>query len=397
MRSYLHVLAIPRVGRLLAAATLTYLSTAMLGITVAVGVAQSRGSLAEAGLVLTAHALSVAACAPIAGRLADWLGARRAVITYLPLHASAYVLLGWTLAGSGSLVIVAAALAGATAPPTAAVVRSHLPVVIPTDRLNTGYALISVTNSATFVAGPPLAGLLSAVASPTFALAICGAARLAGDLAVAATRNLATGKRGAPKGLAGRGIGPLADRQVRILLIIIAADTFGYGSLDMVAVSFGKETSHTAGLLLGALSAGEVVGGLIYGSRNRSTSLRTQLVALHLLTVVVLAAAGAIAAVPLIGLFYLAAGTVSGARDALGQLILSESAPPAYRTETFAWLNTFMWAGFALGTTVSGQLLDRTGVTTTLLVAAGVAVLAAGGASVLRTRTPAKESATRGG
>jgi predicted MFS family arabinose efflux permease len=148
--------------------------------------------------------------------------------------------------------------------------------------------------------------------------------------------------------------------------------------------------------LLGALSAGEVVGGLIYGSRNRSTSLRTQLVGLHLLTAVVLAAAGAIAAVPLIGLFYLAAGTVSGARDALGQLILSENAPPAYRTETFAWLNTFMWAGFALGTTVSGQLLDRTGVTTTLLVAAGVAVLAAGGASVLRTRTPVAESATQG-
>ncbi|MEV0351587.1 hypothetical protein AB0H88_37945 [Nonomuraea sp. NPDC050680] len=56
--------------------------------------------------------------------------------------------------------------------------------------------------------------------------------------------------------------------------------------------------------------------------------------------------------------------------------LLADHAPARYRTEVFAWLNTFMWAGYGLGTAVAGQLTGPLDTGTTAFGAAAAAAIA---------------------
>ncbi|MFI6790813.1 hypothetical protein ACIBG4_26140 [Nonomuraea sp. NPDC050383] len=49
-------------------------------------------------------------------------------------------------------------------------------------------------------------------------------------------------------------------------------------------------------------------------------------------------------------------GLVTGPRDAVVPTLLADHAPARHRTEVFAWLSTFTWAGYGLGTAVAGRL-----------------------------------------
>lgn len=49
-------------------------------------------------------------------------------------------------------------------------------------------------------------------------------------------------------------------------------------------------------------------------------------------------------------------GALTGPRDNLQPVLLAENAPAEHRTEVFAWLNTFMWTGYGMGTAVAGHL-----------------------------------------
>jgi predicted MFS family arabinose efflux permease len=380
MSAYPELLAVPGVPRLITSAMLSRLSTSMVTLTVALAVAQIRGSIAAAGLALTAQAISIAVCAPLAGRLADRFGPRRTLLTYLPAHALAYLALVVALLTGGLVALTLATVAlGATLPPAGAVLRSHWPAVVPSAQLHTAYAADSISNSATFVLGPPLAGLLTQLASPAIALGVCAVTKIAGDLLLTTTPGLPSRRTGQPSSSTrARLLGALQDRRVRLILCIVALDTFGYGCLDVAAVALGVGHGATAGWLLGALSVGEVIGGLAYGARRWPGAARLHLTVMHAATAVVLVAVGAISALPLIGLFYLAAGLVGGVRDTVNQVVLTQSAPEVYRTEAFAWLTTFMWLGFGLGTTVAGQVQTRLGTASIFLAAAASAAIAVG-------------------
>lgn len=383
MRSYLELFRTPGVPRLALAAGLSRLTTSMLALALALAVARG-GSLADAGLVLTAHAVAVAAGGPVAGRLADRLGPRRVLAAYVLVHALAYAVLLAALSDPLPTGLAAVAV-GASTPPSSAILRGHWPVVVPAERLRTAFAFDSALNSSTFVAGPLVAGVLVAAVSPVAGIAVAAVAKLTGDSLLATTTGLGRGAPAARPGL----LGPLRSRRVRVVLTIVALDTFGYGCLDIVAVAHGNDRGWIAGLLLGALSAGEVAGGLGYGARSVPGSLRSQLVVLHLASAVLLVSTGLAVAVPLLVLGYVAAGLAGGVRDTVNQLLLTEVAPPAYRTEAFAWLGTFMWAGFGLGTATAGRLQDHLG-STAVLTAAALAALGAAALAALWTTADAR-------
>lgn len=394
MRAYRELFASRGVPRLVLAAALSRLTTSMLGLSLAVAVSQVRGSLADAGLVLTGHALSVAVFAPVAGRLADRLGPRPILLGYLVGHALAYagLLVALQQQVATGLIGAAAVTVGATTPPASPVVRGRWPVVVAADRVRTAYAFDSALNSATFIAGPVVAGLLILAVSPPLAILAGATAKVAGDLLLATTPGLVrvaeTGTR--------RLLGPIGNGQVRLVLAVIALDTFGYGCLDIAAVALGNGRGVVAGVVLGTMAAGEVIGGLCYGARLWPGRLRGQLVVLHLGTAAVFAMISLVTGLLLVVLFFLAAGLAGGARDTLNQLLLTETAPAVYRTEAFSWLGTFMWTGFGIGTAVAGQLQSRLGTPSVFLAAAAASVLAAGVARTVRvsssepamTRTP---------
>ena len=374
LHSYRVVLITPGVPRLVVAAVLGRLSASMLGLSLLLAVVDHHGSYAVAGSLLTGHALALACCAPLLGRLADAASARRVLLTCLAAHAGAYAALVGVLAG-GAHVVVAGAVAvavGATTPPAGPVTRTRWPRLVAPAQLGTAYAFDSALNSATFVVGPVLAGALAAGTSPLFAMALAGVSKVLGDLLLATA--VPRGAVRAAAGVVRRRGGPLADALVRRLLVVVGLDTFMHGALQVAAAAMA---GGVAGLMLGVLAAGEVVGGLAYGARAWPGETRAQLVTLHLAGALVLVAAALTPTVAAVTGLYLVAGVASGGRDTLNQLVLGQGTAAVHRTEAFAWLGTFMWAGYGAGTAVAGQIAAGGAAGAIHIAAAGSALLAA--------------------
>jgi hypothetical protein len=78
------------------------------------------------------------------------------------------------------------------------------------------------------------------------------------------------------------------------------------------------------------------------------------------------------------------AGALMAPCDALQAQLCGDLAPSARLVESFAWLNSANWAGFSVGTSLSGVVVDATGVTggffaCAAAAAAAIAILAVGG------------------
>ena len=347
--TYLRLLAHPGAGRLVAVSLLTKVAGPILGLGLLLVIVDQRGSYAVAGLALTGHAVALAAAAPIGGGLVDRLGARRVLLGYLVAHLTAYGLLNLALDAPTTVTVGCAALLGATTPPAGAVVRGTWARVVPADELPAAYAIETAGNELMFIAGPLLVAALLLVVPPGYAVAAAAIAVTLGT-AVLVTVGPAAARPAGP-GAPGR----LRDPATLTLLGIAALAAAAYGCLQIgiVAASRSAGAPAAAGLLFGLLSAGALGGSLVFGTRRPARPVH--LLALLCLTDAAILLAGAAApGLVLLGAAVVASGLVSGPRDALQQTLLAAATPG--RTATFAWLTTFMWAGYGIGTTVTGAL-----------------------------------------
>lgn len=378
MRTYGQVVGARGAPRLLVAATLSRLTTSMFSLAVLLAVVDVHGSYASAGAVLTGHAIGVAGSAPVTGRLADRFGARTVLLTCLAVHAAAYVTLLAALARQTGVpaVTISAVLVGMSNPPAAPVTRNQWSRLFSGSRLQAAYAVDTVLNSTMFIVGPLVAGALAFSTAPFTAVLAAGALKIAGDLLLTTAPILRRVRDNNSHGNGARHwLGPLSDARVRLLLAVAALDTFMYGCLQVGAVA-RTGADALAGLLLSALAAGEVLGGLAFGARRWPGAPRRQLFALHAAAVPILLVASGPVIIPVLGILYAAAGLVSGSRDVLNQIVIATTAVQAYRTEAFALLGTFMWLGYGVGTAAAGQLEQRAG-TSAIYLAAAIAGLAA--------------------
>jgi hypothetical protein len=371
VRRYRELLTIPGVTRLTAAVLLGRISTSMFNLALLVTTTQRYG-YAAAGVLLMVFALVNALAGPVRGRLADRYQPRLVMLTLLAGHTVAWAGVFAGLAGGASVAVlgVAIGLLGLTVPPAGPVVRGTWPSIVPEKQLPTAYAFDAALNTATFLAGPMVAGGLLLVMPAPWVVGLTGVVKISGDLLVAIApvlrRKPATG---AP---ARRGFfGPLAIGRVRLLLGLIALDTFTFGCLEVAAVA-AASGQGTAGVYTSALALGSVVSGIAYGARTWPGSARAQLVALHLCGAVVVAAAGfAGAAVLVLGAAaYVLYGLVNGPVETLQQVLVGEVSPDGQRIEAFAWVFSVMWAGFGVGATVAGWLVGDGAPASALYVAA---------------------------
>ncbi|MET9243228.1 MFS transporter [Nonomuraea sp. NPDC003709] len=350
---YRRLFALPGVSHLLVAGLIVKLGTPVLSLALLLAAVDRLGSYATAGLVLTGHALALALCAPIGGRIADRYGPRRALTGYLATHALAYALL---LLAPPALMIGAAVLLGATTPPAGSVIRTAWPRLVPATSLPAAYAVDNAVNELSFIAGPVLVPVLTWAVPAQGVVTAAGAAVLLGTallLASPAIRQTASTPPGRLH-LAG----PLTHRPVLVLLTIAALGTFTFGCLRIATVAsatvFGSASA--AGVLMGLLSAGALLGTLGYGARAWPVTSGRLLVLLSLAEAAVLLTGGWAPGFMTLAVLITLVGLVTGPRDAVVPTLLAEHAPARYRTEVFAWLNTFTWAGYGLGTAVAGQL-----------------------------------------
>lgn len=154
--------------------TASLLGSSMAPLAVAFAVLDAGGGGTGIGLVMAARILPIVLALPVAGVVADRLGARRVMLASDAVRCLTQLLFAVALLGSpglGTLVALGAVWGAAEAVFTPAL-GAFVPQVVPADKLNDANALLNVARSTTAVGGPALAGVLVAVTGPASVLAV---------------------------------------------------------------------------------------------------------------------------------------------------------------------------------------------------------------------------------
>ncbi|MFI7695991.1 MFS transporter [Nonomuraea sp. NPDC049655] len=380
MKSYLDVLATPGAWRFLVPALLARVPFAMTQMGILLLVQWSTGSYGAAGITAAASAVCQALIGPQTGRLADRYGQARVLLPQVALHALAMGgLLALAAAHAHLAPLVAmAALVGASGPQVGSMVRARWAHRLGgTGRLNTAFAVESITDELTFTLAPVLLVGLSAAYSPVVALLGGLVLILVGTVVFAAVRT------GAPEPVPVRiaaSKGVLRRRGVALLAAAFLAMGSVFGSLQVGVTSLttALHAPAAAGPVYGVFSGASMLGGLLYGAVRWRSSARARLVAGLALLAVATSAFTLAGAVPHMYVAAALAGLVIAPVVITGYTLVEGLVAAEVRTEAFTWLNGGIALGIAAGSSVAGQLVDHFGASLAFVVApaaTGVAAL----------------------
>jgi len=271
----------------------------------------------------------------------------------------------------------AAVVGGAALPQVPAAMRSLWGDLVadPLQR-QTAYALVSIVFEVAVMTAPALVALIAALASPGVALMVAATLCSAGALAFAATGG---SRRWRGEVHAVGLLGPLGAVGMRTLCAVLVAFGIAVGIVQVAIPAFAVERGSTAlgGVLLAALSAGSLIGGLAYGARAWPGSPAGRLAVL----VFLLGAGFALLAVAqgpwLLAALLVLAGLVLAPATVVSSTLLDSVAPRGTVTEAFAVMVMAIIAGSAAGNALGGVLVEDASYETAVLIAGAVAALGA--------------------
>jgi predicted MFS family arabinose efflux permease len=346
--------------------------------------AQRFGSFAVAGAAVAGYGLA-GLLAPVRGRLVDRYGAPALVV--LGVGHTVAILPALVVPSSLPWLAVAlATVAGAFAPPVAAVTRrgwSARLVDATTELTQVAFSADSVVEEMCFVAGPALSGLLIAAVGAATTLVVAALLVLVGSLGlavVAAPRSssaLAAGDEGAPHEH------PRLEGAARatVLRAALSVTTLGVavGLIDVGVPALAVEAGHVgwAGPLLALFTVGSLIGVVVAGAWAAADLDRRRL-ALGVLQVVVLVPL-AFARDPLVlAAALVLAGLPLAAMLTTSYLLVDRDVPLAAATQAYAWVTVASNVVGSLATAAAGLMVDRVGPGLPLLVAPLAAAVPAG-------------------
>jgi len=346
------------------------------------------GSYGLAGLVGAVQTLVGAFAAPSIGRIADRYGERTILLWGTLVHgAGIFALVASVHWGANPILMsLAAAVVGASNIPFSSLSRARWTRTLGSRGpvLERAYSLESMADEMGFVIGPllvvplcvmvdPAAGILAALAFTVLAAGML--------LRLPDTRKAQeTEIRLTPGQSVEEHRSPIAIVGIRVVVGVLLAVGFLFGSVDIMIVSFAEDHgSKGAVSVLAALFAfGSFMGAAVYGMIHWKAPIDRRLkIAIWWLALgtipVVLASSlvGMGAAGIFIGL------SISPALIA-SNTVVEHLAPKGSVTEAFAWLSSALASGAALGSLLTGVVLDelgtRAGQTLSLLGGTGAAV-----------------------
>jgi MFS family permease len=336
------------------------LPLAMLSVGLVVDAQHLTGSFAAAGLVTGIYAAGLSVGGPLLGQLVDRRGQTAVLVTSAAFAAALLVTLGALPTGAPLLVIVAlAAGVGVATPPIAACLRMQLPALLSDPaQLSRAYAFEASVVELTWVLGPPLVLCVDALWSIGAALAVGGVVLLLGTIGFTlqpASRSWrpATSQR-RPRG------GSLRTPEMRTLVIVLSAVGVLLGADEVAVTAAAKALDGTtaAAPLFAVWGVGSFAGGLLLARRsNRAgtgTGLALLLAALTVTHLALIPVAGSMLG---LGAVLLLAGASISPTEAAVYAMVDGAAPAGTLTEAFAWLDTAMSAGGAIGAAGAGVLI----------------------------------------
>ncbi|MFE2300381.1 MFS transporter [Streptomyces sp. NPDC059445] len=396
--SYAALFRMPHARRTFAAAMTGRLSYGVVSLAMMLTTTRATGSYAVAGTVMALFGEASVFLSPARAALIDRYGARRALIPMASLYAgllTAFAVTAWRPGAPVPAIGVLAVAAGACTPPLGPTMRAVWGEVIQDERLlQRAYSLDGVVEEILFVSGPLVVGAVVQTAPPAAAVALSALLVWSGTLAfvlsplVAGVRPPAarTERGRGPGGRGGRALGRALARPV----VVAAGVGLSLGAVDLLVMAFAERHHHGGGVVawvLAALSLGSALGGLLNGAVDwrAAPGVRLPLLAgalgLALLGAGLAQSLGALAvAVACAGFFVAPALTTS-------YLMADAAAPPGFRTQAGAWVNTAVNAGGSVGTAGAGLLVGRLPLGLCFAVS-GAAAMAAALSCVRNARTP---------
>jgi len=373
----------PDVVVMLATALLTRMPLGTVGFSMLMHLRDISGSFATAGATGGTYLASSAVFAPVLGRIVDRHGPRWPLVScaiVCPL-ALLVILFARNLQPSAWQLALAAAIAGAFAPPITVLMRTiwRHRFADEGDR-RTAFALDAVLVELAFTLGPALIGVVIAYASPTAAFAVAWTFVTIAVPVFAVSPALRYWRH--DPDVERHLLGPLTEPKLWLIYAVTALLTFSLGMLEVGYPGFAT-AAHApalAGMLLAVNSAGSAIGGVAFGGLHVTVPIERQLRGTLLLLAVGLALH-----VPATTLAVLAAlAFAAGLFIAPSLAAATTLAPMRYATEAFTWSATFLIAGVGGGIAFAGELLERTSASAVFGIAACIALLAAFAASALK-------------
>ncbi|WP_073813936.1 MFS transporter [Kitasatospora sp. CB01950] len=346
--------------------------SSMASVAVAFAVLDGGGGGSGLGVVMTARILPIVLLLVLGGAAADRLGPRRVMLGSDGLRCAtqtATALLLFT--GHGGVWALAAlmvlwGLAEAVFMPA---LDALLPRLVPAGELSDANALLGIARNGVVVAGPALAGLLTAVAGPGWVLLVDAASYAVGGAALALLR-LPTVARDAadePSLLSElrSGWGEFSSRRWQwvsalqgcLFNLLVWAPFLILGPVvadDRLGGAGGW------GVVMGAYGAGAVLGGLLLLGRRPARPLRTAIA----VTAGWALPSGALALgwpLPLVAVAAAGAGVTSIVCGTLLATLTQRHVPPEAlgRVSAYGTLGAFAFG--PVGLALAGPIADRVG------------------------------------
>lgn len=334
--------------------------------------AYDTGGARLAGLVAVVQLLPAALIAPPLAGLGDRFNRGRALLlAHVGVAVTTAATTATLLLGSPDVVVVIASAAATTA---LSVVRplhfAALPQLVRRpDDLVSGNALSSMSEGVALFLGPLVAGAGAQLAGPWLvfsgaSVAALGASALCVRLGLSTARptgavdHARRGWRSAFSGMAGLA----ADRAVLVLLVVLTTKFVVEGAHDVLGVSLAVDTlkigGSGAGLIVGAMGLGSLLGGLVASAVGRRRELAAVVLGSGLAQGAGMAlVAVALALAPIVLLLVLA-GMGGAVMMVAGRTLLQRNADDGMLARVFAVQEATSLLGLALGAAVAPPLID---------------------------------------
>lgn len=368
----------PHVARLLAVAMVTRMPIGMVGFSMLMFLREALGDFALAGAAVGTQLVSLAAAAPVQGRLIDRLGPRPVLYVTAVLQPLALLALLWAATAGAPFPTVAlcAGAAGVFASPITTLTRTMWRHRFEDeDSRRTAFALDAVTIEVNFTVGPALVAFVIATAGATagFALAI-------GVVVAATAVYVASGvlRLFKPVEVAERHLlGPLTEPRLWVVFVASFGLTLCFGLLEVGYPAYATTLGMPAfaGVLLAFNSLGSAVGGAIFGGMRFKAGVERQFAATMALMAIPLALHAALLQPVAFFIVAFFAGALIAPSITAQSVLVSRLAPSRYATEAFTWSSTFIVSGIGAGMAVGGLIVERAGLPAAF--AAGAALILA--------------------
>ena len=373
MKTYLELLRVRGVTRVLVSQLLARFPHGMLSIAFLIHVEQVHHSYAAAGLVVGAISLGEAIAGPISSRLMARWGIRpllggMGIVSVLTLSSMAIFPL------SVPLMVVLGFIGGCSFPPIQPAVRTIYPKLVPNRLLTPLFSLDASAQEIIWIVGPVLTTFIAMQIGSMEAVLAAMAFLVGGGLWFITSPSV--GQVRIPRSK--RRLGGVLTRPPVIISTLLGLSLVAcFSAVEAGIIGLFGEDGPEAGIILAIYAVGSLVGGLAWGHREIAPWSMTRRLAL-----VTAGLVGAMFSPDFWWLSVMLFISGLGVAPALTVLFANVSATMKFSetAESYAWIGSGQLIGAGIGSAVAGLCIDHFGALTAIVAAAAFSLITALGA-----------------